>query len=106
MVSNDQIQQMVDVIVEKFHPQSVYLFGSYARGEANDDSDLDLLVLMDPPFFRRKRINEIRTALYKFHVPADVQVFQPETVARFEKVPGSLFYQIKDEKKNVYQKPY
>ncbi|MCD6211638.1 MAG: nucleotidyltransferase domain-containing protein, partial [Sulfurovum sp.] len=35
---------MVDRIVERFQPDKVILFGSHARGEADPDSDIDLLI--------------------------------------------------------------
>ena len=40
----DNIVSIVKPIAEKYHVQEIYLFGSYARGEANIDSDLDFLV--------------------------------------------------------------
>ena len=40
----ENIVKLVKPIAEKYHVQEIYLFGSYARGEANVDSDLDFLV--------------------------------------------------------------
>ena len=40
----DNIINMVKPIAEKYHVDQIYLFGSYARGEAGIDSDLDFLV--------------------------------------------------------------
>ncbi len=37
------------VLVKKFGVKSLALFGSYARGTANDDSDIDVLVMFDGP---------------------------------------------------------
>ncbi len=39
-----QIKSMVKPIAKRYHIESIYLFGSYARGEATSDSDLDFLV--------------------------------------------------------------
>jgi len=39
-----EIKKLVAPIAEKYHPEEVYLFGSYARGEADEESDLDFLV--------------------------------------------------------------
>lgn len=39
-----EIQRIVTPIIEKYHIPAMYLFGSYARGEATMDSDLDFLV--------------------------------------------------------------
>lgn len=35
------IRRMVRRMVEQFHPEQVILFGSYARGDARPDSDVD-----------------------------------------------------------------
>ena len=40
----EDIVDLVKPIAEKYHVQKIYLFGSYARGEAGIDSDLDFLV--------------------------------------------------------------
>ena len=40
----DDIRQIVKPIAEKYGLPAVYLFGSYARGTANEESDIDLLV--------------------------------------------------------------
>jgi predicted nucleotidyltransferase len=39
------IDQVVEQIVEKFKPQKIILFGSYARGNPRPESDVDLLVV-------------------------------------------------------------
>lgn len=40
----NDIKEMVKPIAEKYRVKEIYLFGSYARGEANENSDLDFLV--------------------------------------------------------------
>ena len=40
----ENIIGLVKPIAEKYHVDQIYLFGSYARGEAGIDSDLDFLV--------------------------------------------------------------
>ena len=93
---------MVDTVIDRFHPRSIFLFGSYARGNPRVDSDVDLLVLEDLPFYRRAEIVKIREALRDFDVSVDVEVNTEENVAQFESVPGTLFYEIKNEKKKLY----
>jgi predicted nucleotidyltransferase len=39
-----QIKDVVRKVAEKYLAAEVFLFGSYARGEAKEDSDLDFLV--------------------------------------------------------------
>jgi predicted nucleotidyltransferase len=47
MVNRTQIRKYARTIVREFRPESVILFGSYARHKATEDSDVDLLVIMD-----------------------------------------------------------
>ena len=44
-----QIQARVLPIIQKYRIPSMYLFGSYARGDATEDSDLDFLVPPEQP---------------------------------------------------------
>src|SRR5713101_1398588 len=45
MISEDEIRAAVAILVREAQPERVILFGSYARGDAKPDSDLDLLVV-------------------------------------------------------------
>lgn len=40
----DEIKNIVLPVAQKYHLSAVYLFGSYARGTANEASDIDLLI--------------------------------------------------------------
>jgi len=46
MISLSQIQAFSQQIVEKFQPEQIILFGSYAYGQPTEDSDVDLLVIL------------------------------------------------------------
>jgi predicted nucleotidyltransferase len=46
-VAVEDIRRIVRQIVDRFRPQKVILFGSYAYGESTRDSDVDLLVVME-----------------------------------------------------------
>ena len=64
----DKIKDVVKPIAKKYGVESIYLFGSYARGEADESSDLDFLVFGGESF---KLTNifalaeELRTAFQK-----------------------------------------
>ncbi len=40
------IRRFARAVAERFHPNKIILFGSYAYGEPDEDSDVDLLVIM------------------------------------------------------------
>lgn len=47
MLTTEKIKQTVSEYFRDKPVKKVYLFGSYARGEADDNSDVDLLVELD-----------------------------------------------------------
>ena len=63
------------------------LFGSHARGEATDESDVDVLIISDDfrgrDIFGRARIirDPERETIHRFHVPLDVVMMTPEEFA-------------------------
>ena len=44
MLSIEEIKSYITPVVEKYPVEKVILFGSYARGDASDTSDVDLVV--------------------------------------------------------------
>ncbi len=91
MVARQIIDEMAGKIAERFHPEKVILFGSYARGEASEDSDIDLLVVLRSPGPRGRRSAPIIKMLAQHYaLPVDVVVRTPEGLRRWGQVPGSL----------------
>lgn len=59
VMDDPKLAAIVRRLVEAYHPERIYLFGSVARGEAGPDSDYDLLVVVPdnaPPERRRSRL--------------------------------------------------
>jgi predicted nucleotidyltransferase len=96
------IAEMVRRIVEEFDPQKVILFGSYARGMAGPDSDVDLLVVMPVKGSRRQQRVAIRTALSGMGLAKDVFVVTPEEVKRYGDLVGSIIRPALREGKVLY----
>jgi predicted nucleotidyltransferase len=46
----DELDRLVRQIVAKVDPVAIYLFGSRARGDADDDSDYDLMIVVPDDF--------------------------------------------------------
>ena len=98
----NQIRRMVDRIVRQFDPERIILFGSHARGDADADSDVDLLVVMPVSGLKRDLALEIRAALRDFHVPKDIIVTAPEDFAWRKDVVGTIEYPAVQEGKVLY----
>lgn len=44
VITLENITALVKPLTKKYHVKKIYLFGSYARGEADENSELDFLV--------------------------------------------------------------
>lgn len=58
----DKLLPYLRVLVEQFHPEQVILFGSYAYGQPDEHSDIDLLVVKPIEESRLKDKISIRSA--------------------------------------------
>ena len=85
-----KIEEMVRRIVEQFHPDQIILFGSYARGEAGPDSDVDLLIVMPVSGSKRAAQLQVRLALHDIRLPKDVIVVTPDQFERQRDIPGTI----------------
>jgi hypothetical protein len=82
----DQLRPYLQILVERFHPEQVILFGSYAYGEPTPDSDVDLLVVKPIQDGRVKDKVAIRRAWWpllvgKFPLPFDLLLKTPQEFA-------------------------
>jgi predicted nucleotidyltransferase len=83
-VTEERLLEMAAEIVRAVAPERVYLFGSHARGDAVDDSDVDLLVVEREPFgkgrSRSQGLSRIRRALSRFRFPKDILLYSADEV--------------------------
>jgi predicted nucleotidyltransferase len=76
-ISAELLQSIVQRIVVGAAPEKVILFGSYARGNPNSDSDLDLLVIMKTEERFTDRVLAISRLLRPRPFPMDILVRTP-----------------------------
>ena len=72
-----EIEHVVQQIVAKFRPQRVILFGSYAYGAPTEDSDADLLVIMETTERPIRAAARVAAAI-DHPLPLDILVSTPE----------------------------
>jgi predicted nucleotidyltransferase len=91
MNSRQVTRQMADCLRAALGAETVWLFGSQARGDADADSDYDLLaVVPSSPLNRYQRAVAARRALSEFNMPMDIVVLTKDEWNRESKAPSSL----------------
>ncbi len=77
----DEIKAQANIIIKKFDPEKVILFGSYAHGRPTLESDVDLLVIVDTNKSTLKLSAEIALSL-DHSFPLDIIVKTPDQVEK------------------------
>ncbi|HQO04419.1 MAG TPA: nucleotidyltransferase domain-containing protein [Spirochaetota bacterium] len=91
-VTNDDIQSIVDVIVRGYKPNRIILFGSRARGEADADSDIDLLVIKDDNMPAIKRNRYVRGLIRDSVIPVDIIVKTTDEYEKYRDIVGTVVF--------------
>jgi predicted nucleotidyltransferase len=104
-IPSQAIQQLVEKITENFHPQKIILFGSYAYGNPQPESDVDLLVIMDTPLKESQQALEIRKALHIFF-GLDLIVRTPQNMEERLRWGDSFLKEIITKGKVLYESSY
>ncbi len=104
MISEQTIEEAVRrLLAAAESPKTVYLFGSYARGDARENSDLDFLVVEESCQSRRREMVRLHDALRPMRIPADVVVVNSRAFREWEDVPGTVVHQAKAEGRLYYE---
>ena len=105
MTTEATISTMVDRIVGRFEPSRVLLFGSHARGDAGEWSDVDLLVVLHGVQDKRAAAVEMRRSLGDMAASKDIVVTTPEEIALRGDVAGTVLHAALREGRVVYERP-
>lgn len=105
MIENKIIDEVVCRLINVYQPIEIYLFGSYAWGHPTDDSDLDLLVVIESSQEKRyERPVAGLLALFGLNISKDLIVFTRDEFARNAEDKTSLYFKIKHDGKRIYGK--
>jgi predicted nucleotidyltransferase len=98
------LPEAIERITRRFDPLRIILFGSWARGNARPDSDLDLLVVLPHIENKRRAAVEILRVLNGLPVSKDVVVTTPEEIAARGNVIGHVLRPALREGKVIYER--
>ncbi|MFB0559680.1 MAG: nucleotidyltransferase domain-containing protein [Candidatus Lokiarchaeia archaeon] len=98
------IKRIVEAIVKELKPQKIVLFGSFAYGAPNEESDIDLLIVMETnePFHKRwakvcRLVREQRKG-----IPFSPFVFTPDELEERLRIGDPFFQEIERKGEVLY----
>lgn len=78
---SEELKQLLDRYIKELknvygtHMKSVILYGSYARGDFSEESDIDIMIISDLDEFKLKRFQRLLAyATYDFNMDNDVDI--------------------------------
>ena len=89
-------------VVEVAHPARIILFGSAARGEMTEESDLDLMVVVPGPVNHLHLAQDLYVKLAGVGAPVDIVVATTEDLRIHKDNPGRIYGAVLEEGREVY----
>ena len=105
MMDETMIAKAKEVLQQAARPKKIILFGSHARGNAGDESDLDFLVIEDHVDDRVEEMVRLTRMLSPLRIPVEVLVVSEDVFQDWSKTPGNVYYEAATEGKILYEEP-
>ena len=93
MISEEQIRAVTERLREAAPDATIILFGSHARGDAREASDLDFLVVEPVVASRHAEMNRLSNAIRDLRIPSDVLVVSEKVYREWAGEPGTVIHE-------------
>jgi predicted nucleotidyltransferase len=103
MIGREQIDQAVSILRQVANPTRIVLYGSYATGQADEGSDVDLLVVERHVADPSAEMVRLARLLSPLRIPADVVVVSEEQFNYWRDTPGTLMFEADAEGQVLYE---
>ena len=108
MQINKQLKEIVQDL-KPYKPEKIFLYGSYARGDQRENSDIDLLIIKKTKKRALDRIDDVTDLLYpkskffseRFNLSIDPLILTPKELAE-KKTTDFFIKKILKESKIIY----
>lgn len=98
------LEKILNKILEIVTPEKVILFGSRAKGEANQDSDYDILIVKSGLTDKRGLSKKLYRNMLGTNASVDILIEVPEIIEKYKDSVGYIYKKILQEGKIIYGK--
>ena len=98
----EEIKRITDQLIENYQPQKIILFGSALRGDFNENSDIDMLVVKNTTGRRVDRIKELLFSV-DYNLPFEPLVYTPQEIEERKNLRDGFILEVLDKGKVLYE---
>ncbi len=102
MINEHDITRAAKSLGDAANAECVILFGSYARGDADENSDIDLMIVAESELPRFKRSRDLYKLLRPYPFGMDLVVYTPREIEKGKRSPVSFVSTVLQEGKILY----
>lgn len=102
MINQQDIERVAKRLGMAANADQVILFGSYAKGEAREESDVDLMIIAESDLPRFKRSRDLYKLFRPYPFGMDLLVYTPQEIEKGKRSPASFVSSVLREGKILY----
>jgi predicted nucleotidyltransferase len=103
LLPEESVSRLTQLLVDAANPARIILYGSYARGEASADSDIDIMVVETDVDDRIKEMVRLNRLVDSFGVSVDLLVVSKEKFDYWRNTPGNVYFEAATEGRTLYE---
>jgi predicted nucleotidyltransferase len=100
---SETVSQLTRLLVDAAQSKRIILFGSHARGDATEDSDIDVMVVEEALTDRLTEMVRLNRLLRAVNPPVDLLVVSEEKFRYWRDTPGNVYFEAYSEGKVLYE---
>jgi len=99
---NPLIEEIKQRIVQSLSPEKIILFGSFAYGNPNKFSDIDILIITNKNLPKKGRSIMAESLMSGILIPTDFLIYTSEEINKLRTVKGHIIYEIMKKGRVIY----
>lgn len=107
MYTNEDIEKVKSLVLKVLKPEKIILFGSYATGNCNNDSDVDIMILVKEKMTRKQKLKnlyQLRSLFFDNDFEVDLILNDLKHFEDYKNLIGSINYSVAREGEVLWTK--